>query len=784
MSEIAGGQASASTALHVAIAEGHPNRAIFELIDGNREALNEVDKAGYPPLVYCVKSSKRFIPTAGKANNREVAERLLAAGANPNFLYNGCPFVVLLARQDAISWVELFLRHGADPNATDADTGDSVLIALLKSASDECKRGGLMVLRSYDVDFMKPDKQGVTPASLAIGHVLRDFVAAFPDAKQTLTQDTLVQLIPERCVIPSADKQDLQFAVTLLERASVPLLLQKILTVDRDCDVLYAFLRNAIAVRQDTPILELLTIPNSGGQPIFHLFPRWLRAENAIASLLAWLSAEGVDVLAPDASGTTLLDVVLKRDPKVQVFQTTIPLMMQIRPQILPKHPQLLQRYPAVFVPEHPHEVVSPHDAESSFSLLSLPSDAVRIIVLRCDLRDIFALMRTCKSLLMTLRSDQFLWNLVSSAYVPLRTQASSDTENGVKIVSEINRRTGAWMARRKWKHRVVSVPNVDHYSLNPHLHRQRIEYVAQDIYCFKGWRDVQIIDASKASADGAGAARYAWALESPWRLAWGTCMDKDTWIGVERDEVLAVCAFSFWRNGERSPVRYSIPHPYGEDGALSAERDRVMLSPGLLLDLGTGAAVSKLEVNSKTPITMFRVCIGASPSNNSIFFTTELEILKVYDVRVANLHEACAPVTSMDWLGAKPNAYWRGGSKPLIRSEHLLWITDAGDFREVDLRMNKITKKLHLSVPKDHRYGHVLEPIEGRALSCLPTPNLPATVRRWDLSGVEPKFAIHNFPIHFDVGTACLSPTQFVCVPNPIPSFSHFTIAIFDIAD
>lgn len=63
------------------------------------DRLNMTQFTEYPPIVYCIKQSKRYIPIGGKTSNRDAAEVLLKAGANPNFFYNGCPFVILLARQ-------------------------------------------------------------------------------------------------------------------------------------------------------------------------------------------------------------------------------------------------------------------------------------------------------------------------------------------------------------------------------------------------------------------------------------------------------------------------------------------------------------------------------------------------------------------------------------------------------------------------------------------------------------------------------------------------------------
>jgi hypothetical protein len=112
--------------------------------------------------------------------------------------------------------------------------------------------------------------------------------------------------------------------------------------------------------------------------------------------------------------------------------------------------------------------------------------------------------------------------------------------------------------------------------------------------------------------------------------------------------------------------------------------------------------------------------------------------------------------------------------------------MANAGNFQEIDLRMNKIVKKLNLScLNVQQRNGDVLDPIEGRALSFwTENPDLPATALLWNLSGINPKFALHHFPIHFSPSTACLSATQFACVPTPINSPSRLTIAIFDIVE
>jgi hypothetical protein len=143
---------------------------------------------------------------------------------------------------------------------------------------------------------------------------------------------------------------------------------------------------------------------------------------------------------------------------------------------------------------------------------------------------------RSCKSLLEKLRSDKSLWSKQVSLHVPLRGPAS-ELENQMNIASGINRRNGAWFRRREWRHRLVSVPNIDFQTLNPHVQRQRIESLGPDLYCLRGWRDVQIVDASKASADGSCEALHAWMVPGNRTRAWGTCIDVTSYLGVERGE-------------------------------------------------------------------------------------------------------------------------------------------------------------------------------------------------------------------------------------------------------
>jgi hypothetical protein len=152
---------------------------------------------------------------------------------------------------------------------------------------------------------------------------------------------------------------------------------------------MYHLLRHAIAVRRDMPIQELLTIPNAGGQLIFHLFTRWIRTEIAISSLLVWLNTEGVDLLAPDASGANILDGLMKRGPKLQILSSLESLLMQVHPPVVVKYPQLLERHPAVFL--HPDPYKNPQSiADLPFPLLSLPADALRTVLLFCDIRGSF----------------------------------------------------------------------------------------------------------------------------------------------------------------------------------------------------------------------------------------------------------------------------------------------------------------------------------------------------------------------------------------------------------